>query len=176
MTFGIPVQLLPIDVEGNVRLDNHKLWLEQRRNLEKIRPQDHQAEIHCTVPGPYDVLFGRDKISRFHAGNTRFYHLIDSRQEKYDAATSKDERSLLAADILLIIKESGGRFLKLDKTSWVVVDDETARDKVTSTFRTRRRSRRQASQPPKINRDAMLGSVLSHEPAERFKRQNLWFE
>ena len=190
MTFGIPVQLLPLTVEGNPKLDNHRLWVEQRRNLERnptaLRSQnqydidkgDEESIDRCVVPAPTDVLLGRDKISRSHIGNVRFDHLIDSRQEQYDGAMSKDERSILAADIVLLIKEAGGRFLKLDQASWVTVDDESARDKVTSAFRTRRRSRRLAEQPAKVAHETMFMSTSLHanqEPAQRLKRQMLWF-
>ena len=80
-------------------------------------------------------------MARSHTGNIRYYHIIATHQEQYDDARSHDERSIIAAAIVLSIKESGGRFLKLDGTnnSWLVVDDDTARVKVTNSFRTRRR-------------------------------------
>ena len=140
MTFGIPTELLPVDLQGDIRLENHKLWLEQRRSLEANRQRKSLGEIpSVVVPGPKDVLFGRGKFAQSHVGNVRYYNIIASRQTQYDNASSLEERSLVAADILLSIKEFGGRFLKSEKTSWVVVDDAMARDKVTNAFRTRRR-------------------------------------
>ena len=145
MTYGIPVQVLPMTLDGDILCDNHKLWLEERRHWEECRRSDnHQKELRCAIPGPKDVLFGRDKISRSHTGNIRYYHLIATRQEQYDSAVSKDEKFIIASDIVLKIKESGGRFFKLDKAGWVAVDDDTAREKVTSAFRTRRRSKMNA--------------------------------
>ena len=141
MTFGIPVQVLPITVQGEKQLEHHKLWLESRRNIESAQPSDRKGE-RCVVPGPMDIVFGRDALARAHLGNLRFRKIIHDRQERYDHAASHDERSVIAADIVLGIKESGGRFLKLEKASWIVVNDETARDKVTNAFRSRRSDRR----------------------------------
>ena len=137
-TFGIPVQLLPITVEGELNLEHHKLWVEQRRSLESLNLSSLDQVERCLVPGPKDILLGRDKVARSHTGNLRFQHIITTHQEDYDNAVSKDERSIIAASIVLSIKESGGRFLKCDEASWVQVSDDAARDKVTNAFRSRR--------------------------------------
>ena len=160
LTFGIPVQLLPATNDGEFQLEHHKLWVEQRQNLEMIHSSSDDKDERCLVPRPDDILMGRDKLARSHTGNIRFHHIIATRQEEYNNAPSKDEKTIIAASIVLSIKESRGRFLKLDEASWVIVSDEAARDKVTNAFRSRRRSANR-SKPPKKERDVGEGPPCS---------------
>ena len=139
MTFGIPVHLMPTQVDGTIDLKQHKLWLDQRRALEAIpRVVDHN-KVTCVIPSPKDILFGRDKIAQSHPGNVRFLHLIAALQQQYDSANSKEQRFVISSGIVLSIKEVEGRFLKCDDHGWTVVDDKTARFKVTNAFRSHRR-------------------------------------
>ena len=85
------------------------------------------------------MLFGRDKVAQSHPGNARYLHLISTYQEQYDSVGSKDERFIISSEIVLQIRESGGRFLKFDGTGWENVDDTTARYKVTNAFRSYRK-------------------------------------
>ena len=150
-------------MDGELQLEHHKLWVEQRRNLEAIKSSTDDKGERCIVPGPKDILLGRDKLARSHTGNIRFHHITAIRQEEYDKATSKDERSVIAASIVLSIKEAGGRFLKLDKASWVVVSDEAARDKVTNAFRSRR-MRANSSKSTKKGRDDVENDRSKRKP------------
>ena len=132
------MQLLPFTVDGEIQLEHHKLWVEQRRSWEALQSppfDDDKDSIRCIVPGPHDVLHGRDNVAKSHTGNIRFHYMIANHQEEYDKALTKDERSIIAASIVLSVKKAGGRFLKPDKASWVQVSDEVARNKVTNAFR-----------------------------------------
>ena len=146
MTFGIPTQFLPVDVDGNIQLEHHNLWLEQRRQSESMRErnQDQDPALQDTksppvIPGSLDVLFGREKTSQVHPGNARYHMIITSNIELYDSTASKQGKTELALRLIREIKESGGRFLKLEKEGWVVVDDDAARVKVANAFRSRRK-------------------------------------
>ena len=143
------------------------------RSQTQLDVDKHDEEtIHpCVVPFPTDALLGSDKTTCSHIGNVRFDHLIDSRQEQNDGAMSKDERSILAADIVLLIKEAGGRFSKLGQASWDTVDDESAEDKVTSVYRTRRQNSRLAEQPAKVAHETI---VMCQEHSTRTKNDK-WF-
>ena len=139
-------------MDGELQLEHHKLWVEQRRNLEALKSSSVDETIdRCVVPGPYDVLHGRDKLAKSHMGNIRFHHIIANHQEVYDNAVSKEERSIIAASIVLSIKEAGGRFLKPDKASWVQVSDEVARNKVTNAFRNSRMKAMNSKSPQSGN-------------------------
>ena len=140
MTFGIPVNVLPLQKDGNTELEYHKLWLEQRKRLEaKQRNNESPQELTYVIPGPKDILFGRDKLAQSHPGNVHYLNLISKYQDLYDNAGTKEKRFVISSCILCNIKESGARFLKFDGYGWVVADDTTARYKVTNAFRSYRK-------------------------------------
>ena len=143
MTYGIPTNLLPVTSEAKIELDNHRLWLQQRRNQEEAcnRNVDSSDSMVTTlVPGPLDILMGRDKVAREHVGNRRLVQMIEENKQAYDDAPSKAEKTLLATQMVHMIKESGGRFLKSEDVGWVEADELAARDKITNAFRSIRKS------------------------------------
>ena len=86
-------------------------------------------------PRRFDVLFGRGKNTRCHAGNLRALHLVESHKEEYEKA-AKFEKTAIAERIVKIIYESHGRFLKWEgDNGWVEVDCALARDKISHLFR-----------------------------------------
>ncbi|CAJ1960048.1 unnamed protein product [Cylindrotheca closterium] len=89
-------------------------------------------------PSPGDVLFGRGKVKE-HPGNVRLHQLIEKRRSRYEVA-EKWEKTVIAEEIVAIIKECSGRFLRptVNSDGWVEVDKEIAREKVSHTFRSRR--------------------------------------
>ena len=143
MTFGIPTKLLPYTENGEIRLDNHQLWFQQRQNLEKSR-ESKRDEVensqNAIFPGPLDILMGRDKVAREHVGNRRFLNIIQDNKEMYDAAPSKADKTLYATQMVHIIKESGGRFLRYGDIGWIEADEVMARDKISNAFRSIRKA------------------------------------
>jgi hypothetical protein len=89
-------------------------------------------------PTPNDVLFGRGKVIKEHPANIALYRLADERMLEYEMS-SKWEKTVTASEILAMIKERHGRFLKMEGGNWVEVDGEVAREKVTHVFRSQRR-------------------------------------
>jgi hypothetical protein len=102
----------------------------------------------------FDVLFGRGKV-KDHYGNIYLHQLIAMKQGRYEAA-ERWEKTIIAEEIISIIRDRGGRFLKPSKVktneTWTEVDAETAREKVSHTFRSRR---------PKLNISSNLLSTTS---------------
>lgn len=98
------------------------------------------APVRCIVetPSPGDVLFGRGKVKE-HPGNIRLHQLIEKRRSRYEVA-EKWEKTVIAEEIVAIIKECSGRFLRptVNGEGWLEVDKEIAREKVSHTFRSRR--------------------------------------
>ena len=84
-----------------------------------------------------DVLLGRGKPIQEHAGNIRYHVILDQYQVAYEEA-KKYEKMQIADTVVRIVHHLGGRFLKQQHASWIVVDDTVARDKVSHAFRTRR--------------------------------------
>jgi hypothetical protein len=142
MTFGIPVQVFPPNTAEAVDLDQHKKWIEQRQVLEAASSaEDVRTGFEALViPRAVDVLYGRDAKAQQHPGNIRYHVLIETNQNRYDATDSRIEKTAIAYQIVQTIKEHGGCFLKQDQAGWVVVDDTTARNKVTNAFRSRRKA------------------------------------
>eukprot|EP00934_Nitzschia_sp_Nitz4_P002914 Nitzschia sp. Nitz4//scaffold95_size97785//49428//50956//NITZ4_004668-RA/size97785-augustus-gene-0.99-mRNA-1//1//CDS//3329560475//2904//frame0 len=97
-------------------------------------PQSPGMEIH-----PNDVLFGRGKTVVEHPGNLRFRTIVGMKMDEYEAA-SRLEKTCMTENIVQLVKDSRGRFLKRDDGGdWEEVDDETARKKVAHAFRNRRK-------------------------------------
>jgi hypothetical protein len=117
MSFGLPVDAFPIKHnEHDFSLDNHKDWLSRREKLEaldnNITSDDTDERIN--EPGPLDVVQGRGWKVRVHPGNLRFRNIIAERQKVYDKSLIY-EKTLISKEIVQVIKESGGRFLRQDE-------------------------------------------------------------
>lgn len=135
LTFGIPMKVFPVTIEGEAKVDQHLEWIQQRR----IREESIQDSKLITVPGPFDVIMGRDRLAQEHPGNFHYLDAIETHLVMYDTL-SKVKKTKLSDQIVDGIHESGGRFLKRDKTGWIEIDDRTARYKVSMAFRSKRRT------------------------------------
>ena len=60
-----------------------------------------------------DVLFGRGKNTREHTGNLRCAYLVEVREEEYNACR-KAAKTKIAEQVVTMVLDSGGRFLKKD--------------------------------------------------------------
>jgi uncharacterized protein YigA (DUF484 family) len=89
------------------------------------------------IPGPFDVLLGRGKQSQENAGNLRYRNLIESYQERYENAR-KAEKTSIADEVVQMVKQCQGRFLKENHADFVEVTDTKAREKVSHSFRSLR--------------------------------------
>ena len=107
---------------------------------ESSRKTLDESEV-AVVPQPNDVLFGRGRNVQDHPGNLRLHQLIEENRSRYENAP-KWEKTVIASEIVAIIKEENGRFLKAISGSgnkkFTVQNSEAARDKVSHTFRSRR--------------------------------------
>jgi hypothetical protein len=135
LTFGIPMKVFPVTVEGKTQVERHLEWIQQRRK----REESVQDSKRITVPGPFDVIMGRDRLAQEHPGNFHYLDTIDKQLVMYDTLP-KMQKTKLSNQIVDGIHESGGRFLKWDKTGWIEIDDRTARYKVSMAFRSKRRT------------------------------------
>ena len=71
------------------------------------------------------------KNTRQHSGNNRAAHIVNLYRERYENAR-KSEKTAIAAQIVQLIHQSHGRFLRWEDDGWVEVDALTARNKVRS--------------------------------------------
>jgi len=154
-TFGIGSNLLTVDPRSEESTMVIREWFATRR-LKEASAKAAAAASRTTPTsgvvsdiGHYDVLFGRGKGVQAHPGNKRLRELVEANLERYERA-SRLEKTLLAETIVRNIKDTSGRFLKLDSGrggGWTEVNDETARDKIAHAFRTQRKSLTQRQSP-----------------------------
>ena len=135
MTFGLPIDSLPINDDGQLKKCNHLKWIQKRIILEG---QSHNSEMLIDIPGRYDVLIGRGKPYRNHTGNLYLHELVDIRRNEYESA-SRGQKKAIAESIVTTIQSHSGRFLSKDTSGlWVPVSLDVAREKVAHVFRTTR--------------------------------------
>ena len=85
----------------------------------------------------HDVLSGRGGGTNLHPGNRFYRDLILMNREKYDIA-SKAKKPDVARQIVQMIRQSGGRFLRKDKDGlYYDIGDESAREKTSQALRHR---------------------------------------
>ena len=167
-TYGIPTHEFPITIihtensDGTstesfeMKYDWHRQWLQSHRGREQdtASTASTASSSITIIPRQCDVLFGRGRDTRVHAGNLRAKQLVDMRFEEYEAA-NKAGKTVIAQEIVDTIFESHGRFLTRTTESsgndshsisdssrtqegWVEVDSDTARYKIAHFFRRRR--------------------------------------
>jgi hypothetical protein len=188
-TFGIPTADSPMQKDGTWSIAYHQEWLQVQQTLEERAEQRQLQEQKRVVtnekqglvtkeivavdtpveeeiislPRKFDVLFGKNKKEREHAGNLRAMLICDMHWEKYEAA-NKFGKTEVAERILSLIYQSGGRFLKAQrKGGWVEVDDCVARGKIAHFFRFMRSKARTVE--PKAGDDFSLAT--KNIPAKR---------
>ena len=93
----------------------------------KILPPDFQ-------PGKWTVVCGRGRDNYSAVGNLRLKVLVDTRLQQYQEATTKIQKSLIVSSLVEAVHEAAGEeaFVKRDTANnrWIVVSEETAREKV----------------------------------------------
>jgi hypothetical protein len=144
-SFGIGTNLLTVDPRSEEAAMVIREWFATRRLKESTQAAQKTAPSSTSVSdvGHYDVLFGRGKGIQAHPGNKRLRDLVEANLDRYERA-SRLEKTLMAETIVRNIKDTAGRFLKLESVShgggWTEVNDEIARDKIAHAFRTQRKS------------------------------------
>ncbi|KAL3904854.1 MAG: hypothetical protein SGILL_009908 [Bacillariaceae sp.] len=121
-----------------------------KKKATKLKHSAFSSVAGVCVPSRNDVLFGRGKRYQNHVGNQRFRKLIDDCLPTYDNA-SKEQKTKIAQEIVGIVHQARGRFLKDDGAGWVQVTDlHMLRQKVAHAFRgLRSQKQMQASQAAK---------------------------
>ena len=142
-TFGLPTDLFPVKSDGFIDTQGNRKFWEMRRALERMKLQ---KVSHVMVPSHKDVLLGVGRAIQGHIGNVRYRQLIQDCKEKYDDST-KSQKKQITEEIVHIVKQSSGRFLKEDEIGWVEVDDNVARLKCSCAFRAMRKNFEQPTAP-----------------------------
>jgi hypothetical protein len=139
MTFGIPVKEFPVTTQGQLKTGKHKGWVERRKQKENyLKANDVQVGA-VDLPIKYDVLLGKGMPCQEHAGNKHLHETVAMCYEEYDYA-KRDRKTEIAEELVALVNQSSGRFLKRDEASgmWVEVPLREAREKVCHGFRRKR--------------------------------------
>ncbi|KAL3926587.1 MAG: hypothetical protein SGBAC_013413, partial [Bacillariaceae sp.] len=135
--YGIESDNLPLNGDGRLTdLEDFRQSLVLQRAKERLR-YPRRSRIH--VPCMFDVLFGKGTPYQNHAGNRQLRSMVSEQQKKYDKS-ERGEKLAVAQGIVENIIHNAGMFLKPDGNTWIAVGNDTARTKVSATFRTLRRS------------------------------------
>jgi hypothetical protein len=88
------------------------------------------------TPTDFDCLCGKDTTFGTHPGNRIFRQQILDSLPKYQAAKSKMDKMLVTKSVIAFMKKKKSRFLKLrNNGSWVEIDGQSARDKISHALR-----------------------------------------
>lgn len=154
-TFGIPQHALPFSKQGELTLKTHERCIQALAAQEKLirdgrlKPPSRSHKVWAcdradelaviVIPTSVDVLLGRGARVNAHQGNESLHRMVEEVLLQYSAGT-RASKTLFTNNIVDKVKEIGGRFVKQDPLSgvWLVVDDDTARLKVSHLFRARK--------------------------------------
>jgi hypothetical protein len=140
LSFGIPMDHFPLD--DDYKLLGLKDFFERRSNIENERRIEQGSRI--LAPCKLDILLGRGKPMQEWLGNLQLATTLATYADLHNstAMNRRGAKNDLCDEIVRLLKESGGRFLKREEGAleWIEVDDTMAREKVSHGFRNQRLS------------------------------------
>ena len=146
---------------ANTSIDNGDRMI--NRNKVSRQTVDAAGPGGCLVIRPNDVLCGRGKVSFNHSGNRRFRHIVSQAIDEYSKASSKWEKSLVAARLVSVIHSAGGRFLKQKKDNddeWYELSTSESKSKVSHAIRDAIAATKQTRRP---SQEIRCSGVSSNE-------------
>eukprot|EP00536_Pseudo-nitzschia_multiseries_P004752 jgi/Psemu1/323597/estExt_fgenesh1_pg.C_820003 len=149
-------------IQTSMHQHQHQQEQEQQLGINTsmgIVPQYHQQQRHqhleqvtspktgipfstepVLVPGELDILLGRGRGAQNHKGNIHYRNVVETFRSRYEQIPQKGAKTQLIREVVAVIYDNGGRFLKQDGFGrWIPVDPEVARDKVSHSFRNQKR-------------------------------------
>ncbi len=100
------------------------------------QPRLRAEQQQTIIPQENDILFGRSRHQKNHAGNQYLRKLCDEQRSVYNFS-DRDDKTEMTRDLVKHIAAIGGRFLKFRQSQkvWVEVSEEEARLKVAHVMR-----------------------------------------
>lgn len=129
-------------LQGQQQLDGQAMRMKQDFPFGTDQQQSqHQDDTEpVLVPGERDILLGRGRRAQNHNGNVHFREIVETFRQRYEEIPSKGGKTELIREVVDFIYDNGSRFIKQDSFGrWIPVGREVARDKVSHSFRNKKR-------------------------------------
>lgn len=151
----------------------------QERQDDDTTTTSSNIKMSGIVPGPFDIILGRDKLACNHVGNKHYRRLIERNYQQYQSCASRDGTKFrITNQVITNIHECGGRFLKKNEKSGAYehVDHKYAHDKVSHALRSAkprkvggRKPPTLKSRPPPTPHEDKVFRLLYHKQQEIFQ-------
>lgn len=128
MSFGIPVQELPVTHSGTLKKKNHAQWIKVRKMVDEDRTKGRNGiSTFVEYPRVHDVLFRRGGYHN-QFGNLLFQESMLTELPAYNAVHNHAEKRQIRQKIIGSVAVRGGRFLEYNKDSgvWSEIRDSTS--------------------------------------------------
>ena len=117
MTFGIPVQDIPLTSGGNIKTKNLQQWIKARRAIDKLRQEGDINAVTKIImhPKPNDVLFSRGGNAQ-HLGNKDFHSFLANTNDHYHhPRIMKSDMEAIRSQLIDSVASKNGRFMQVNK-------------------------------------------------------------
>jgi len=132
---------------------------------------ENKDKFQVKHPTMNDILCGQSRVCASHEGNRHFQAVLDRFARKYEKATSKQEKMTMTKEIVAIIHNQGGKFLKNKDGMWEEISTVAARDKVSHALRTKvaswKRQEQQRLQQSRIAKGSSNTKKSKHRKGSR---------
>ena len=127
LTFGIPIDTIPISHDGIVKTTIHTKWIQRRKCLEEHRQTIMLQNHHVTgvghgnnryldpwmldgtviidMPAKWDVILRRGRIYHDHPGNIRMKQIMEAHLMAYGAAQSSRDKNDVVKSIMEMVQQ-----------------------------------------------------------------------
>lgn len=162
MTFGIPLDVLPVRDDSSIDVQPHLAWLAElaREELKTSPPCTNDSFVqvlssiamedntsgsaHKIEPGDLDVIMGKGRRGINSMGSHLLKRYLEEYQVEYDSAL-RYEKAMILEKIYAWMRRNGCRFLAPNKEAdgtiiWEEVCETRAHDRISHGFRNRRQA------------------------------------
>mmetsp|Transcript_23660 Transcript_23660/g.41564 ORF Transcript_23660/g.41564 Transcript_23660/m.41564 type:complete len:239 (+) Transcript_23660:136-852(+) len=136
MSYGIPINDLPMSSSLTVKTKNHLQWVRTRIAFEKALEAGRDTSSWILQPGVHDILFSRGGNPQ-NQGNIDFRHMIEPKLDAYFSTSGRKIKKKLRDELIAEIESFNGRFLELDKEGgwWMeITNQDVLHEKINAAF------------------------------------------
>jgi hypothetical protein len=135
MSYGIPVNEIPLSSTMTIKTKNHLQWLKVRIAIEAARNEGIDTSGWIVQPNINDVLFspGGNPCNQ---GNLEFRRMMDARLKEYFSTSKRKVKKNIREDISAAVRVNGGRFIELHRMGgwWEEISNPDAVDEKVSVY------------------------------------------